>query len=104
MNNLEEKLYYNELFDFYQELLTFNQQDTFKSYYHLDYSLSEIAEIKQISRSAVSDMLNKTIKELVEYENKLHLAKNKQARMKLYTELEKNPDNQIIINQLKEME
>lgn len=71
-----DKLYIiTMLFDFYGQLLTQKQQETFKLYYNNDLSLKEISEQMNISRQAVYDTLKKTEKVLNEYENKLQLVK-----------------------------
>ena len=59
---MDELVYYNELFDYYGELLTEKQKEYFKFYYFDNLSLSEIAEENNISRNAVS----KTLKEVKE--------------------------------------
>ena len=53
------------LYDFYGELLTEHQKDV--------YSLSEIAQMKGISRQGVHDLVKRCQKILEGYEAKLHL-------------------------------
>ena len=53
--NIDKKAYYAILFEYYKELLTDKQIDTFICYYNEDYSLAEIAEEFNISRNAVWD-------------------------------------------------
>ena len=74
---MKDFLYYNELFDLYGELLTDNERDNFLEYYQEDLSLSEIAENKNVSRSAVSKTINTVIDKLNNYENKLHMYQKK---------------------------
>ena len=78
-----------ELFDSYGELLTKTQQDLFKEYYLYDLSLSEIAEDRGISRSAVNDTLKKAIAKLEELESKVKLIKIKKSLQKRIEKLEK---------------
>ena len=78
-----------ELFDSYGELLTKTQQDLFKEYYLYDLSLSEIAEDRGISRSAVNDTLKKAIAKLEELESKVKLIKIKKSLQKRIGKLEK---------------
>ena len=61
------------LFDFYGPLLTERQQLVYDYAYGEDMSLSEIAELLQISRQAVHDLLRRTDKLLLDYETKLGL-------------------------------
>ena len=63
------------LYDFYGELLKPNQKAVFEEYVLDNYSLSEIAEERGISRQGVHDMIKRTDKLLCEYEDKLHLVK-----------------------------
>lgn len=73
---MKDFVYYNALFDIYGELLTENEKNSFKDYYQEDMSLSEIADDKNISRSAVSKTINVVIDKLNYYEDKLHIYKN----------------------------
>ena len=61
------------LFDFYGELLTDHQKEIYEQFALEDLSLSEIAEMKGISRQGVHDMVKRCNKTLEEYEQKLHL-------------------------------
>ena len=83
-----------ELFDAYGELLTKTQQDLFKEYYLYDLSLSEIAEDRAISRSAVNDTLKKAIAKLEETESKIKLVKTKKSLQKRVEKLEKAKTNE----------
>ena len=87
--------YVNELMSFYVSLLTERQQEILKNYYYEDLSLSEIAENLSISRNGVHDALNKSVKAMENYEEKLHLRQKYQQRMKLYAELNKLNNAQI---------
>ena len=70
---MDELVYYNELFDYYGELLTEKQKEYFKFYYFDNLSLSEIAEENNISRNAVSKTLKEVKEKLDYYENILNL-------------------------------
>ena len=61
------------LYDFYGELLTERQQQVYESVVLEDYSLSEIAQMKGISRQGVHDLVKRCQKILEGYEAKLHL-------------------------------
>ena len=61
------------LFDFYGELLTEHQKDVYEQVVLEDYSLSEIAQMKGISRQGVHDLVKRCQKILEGYEAKLHL-------------------------------
>lgn len=74
---MKEVVYYNNLFDIYNELLTEKEISTFKDYYQEDLSLSEIADSNQISRAAVQKTIKTVIDKLNNYEEKLHIYKTR---------------------------
>ena len=61
------------LFDFYGELLTEHQKEIYGQFLQDDFSLSEIAEERGISRQGVHDLIRRCSRTLTEYEAKLHL-------------------------------
>lgn len=61
------------LVDFYGPLLTEKQRNVWDLHYQMDLSLTEIAEVEQISRQAIHDLLKRTERILAEYEEKLGL-------------------------------
>lgn len=76
---MEEYIYYNNLYDCYQKLLTEKQKNYFEDYYFSNLSLGEISENYHVSRNAIYKQLQITIKKLIEYEEKLNLYKKKEA-------------------------
>ena len=70
---METKVELSYLYDFYGELLNEHQRYIYEEYVLNDLSLGEIAEEEGISRQAVHDMVKRTSKKLMDYENKLHL-------------------------------
>lgn len=101
-----EKAYYNQLYGYYQNLLTNKQQEIFEDYYYNDFSLSEIAESNSTSRNAVFDTLKKVEKLLINYEEKLRLSQNNNQLMKLLEELSNETTDKglLIIQKIREME
>ncbi len=75
------------LYDFYSPLLTLKQRDSLDFYYQQDLSLGEIAEESGISRQAVHDLLKRTEKILVGYEEKLKLVERYLERQKKLAEI-----------------
>jgi predicted DNA-binding protein YlxM (UPF0122 family) len=73
MNELAKQEFLGDLYAYYGQLLTPNQQNYFEDYYYDDLSLGEIAQNHQVSRAAVYDNLKRSSKLLENYENKLHL-------------------------------
>ena len=63
------------LLDFYGELLTPRQRSCFNMHYNEDLSLAEIAEILDISRQGVRDLIVRAEATLMETEEKTGLMK-----------------------------
>ena len=70
-----DRIYLNELFDYYNVLLTKKEQDIFIDHYEDDLSLQEIADNLNHHQSAVGKTLKIVEKKLIEYEQKLELNK-----------------------------
>ncbi len=94
--HLSDTLRINRLLDLYGELLTSSQRDILNDYYEANLSLSEIAEIRNISRTAVSDALKKGREKLEYYEEKIRIC---QVFDKYKN---KNEDIKNIVNDLEE--
>ena len=73
MFDLDKKVYYGRLFDFYGRMLTDNQRDICRFFFDEDYNLTETGDALGISKQAVRDILNRTTAKLDDYENKLGL-------------------------------
>ena len=82
-----DKNYGNLLLDFYKDLLTKRQIEVLEYYFSDDYSMQEIAEELNISKSAVSDNIHRALEQLNTYEEKLNLIKDYKARMRIYDQL-----------------
>lgn len=83
----------NNLYDLYKELLTNREKEIFKYYFEEDYSLGEIANDLNISRTAVHNSLKNIEDKLKMYEEKLHLLTKEKL---LRSILEKEQDRSII--------
>ncbi len=88
-----DRIYLNELFDYYGSLLTLKEQNIFIEHYEEDLSLQEIADNLLVSKSAVGKTLKIVENKLNDYESKLHLKENKDKINKL---LEKINDKKLI--------
>lgn len=80
---MDKTVYLNELYDYYQTLLTKKQQQYFEDYYFANLSLSEMAENYEVSRNAIYGQLKLVEKKLEEYESKLQLVSKKEKIKKL---------------------
>lgn len=84
---LEKTNRVNILFDFYAPLLKDRQRQFLEMYYRDDLTLSEIAELMEVSRQAVYDQLKRTEAVLEQYEEKLQLLARDQERQKRMAQL-----------------
>lgn len=73
VNKMEERLNLINLYDIYGELLTDKQQTYFEEYYFNNLSLSEMSDLYEVSRSAVSKSLKEIEAKLNNYEDKLKI-------------------------------
>ena len=70
---MEKIVWQGLLYDFYGELLTEHQKQIYEDVVLNDYSLSEIAQDRGISRQGVHDLIRRCNNILEEYERKLRL-------------------------------
>lgn len=82
MSNLDD-IRLHELFDIYSSLLTEKQKNVFELYYFEDLSLAEIAEELEVSRNAIYNNIQATIRHLQHFEDNLHISKMKQELREL---------------------
>ena len=82
----------NLLLDHYGSLLTSHQLEILNEYYLEDLSMQEIAEIHDISKSAVSDIISRSYEQLCGYEEKLMLIKKAESLDRLIDKM-KNDDS-----------
>ena len=71
--DMDDVIYYNELYDLYGKLLTDKQREDFEDYYFNNLSFSELAENYNVSRNAVFKQLKITKEKLLEFDNALKL-------------------------------
>jgi predicted DNA-binding protein YlxM (UPF0122 family) len=69
-----------ELFDRYGALLTEHQRRVLELYLGSDWSLSEIAQSQETSRSAVHDLVRRAVMALEDYEQRLGLVATEERR------------------------
>lgn len=103
MEDIKKTIQYSELLEIYQELLTPTQKDIMIDYFHYDLSLSEIAENRNVSRAAIEDALNKGVKKLIDYENKLCLLNKKEKILKILDELKKDISDKKKIEEIERL-
>ncbi len=104
---LSDKIRYHHLYDIYKGLLTEKQKTYFEYYYLDDYSLSEIADMLEVSRNAVHDQVKKVLEHLDHYESTLLVYEKHQKRELLIKELESHfsdAESKEIIKNLEKLE
>lgn len=84
----------NMLYDFYEPLLTDKQKEYLALYYREDYSLGEIASLRDVSRQAIYDNIRRTELLLERYEDKLHLYAKFKKRKQLFQDLDEKMKTQ----------
>ena len=100
---MSKDLKYSELYQEYKSLLTDNQREVFEFYYLCDLSLSEISEMKKISRQGVSDALSKTRELLENYENCLKLLEKKRVLQSLVEKISDENEKGAILEIVREL-
>ena len=74
---MKEFLYNGELFDIYGALLNESNKKFYKLYYEENLTLQEIADLENVSKSYVGNIIKKTSEKLKEYESVLNVYENK---------------------------
>ena len=92
------------LLDFYGELLTPKQAEALDLYYNQDLSLAEIADDTGVSRQGVRAFIKQGEAHLVNFEEKLGMAKRFAEISKLVSEIEAElPKNSNITQKIDEI-
>lgn len=86
-----EREYITSLYLIYKELLSEKERNYFEYYYFEDYSLGEIADLYEVSRSYASKYLNQITSKLTNFEEILKIE-------------EKNKKIKEILNDIKDLE
>ncbi|MGN1259375.1 MAG: DNA-binding protein [Christensenellales bacterium] len=99
---LINKVHFNELIDEYGVLLTEKQQRITENYCLYDLSITEIATEFNMTRQAVFDCIQKSVKQLEAYESLLNKVTNKNDVIKFIKTLNiTEEDKQKLIEQVK---
>lgn len=103
---MEKILEQTLLYDFYGELLTDHQKQIYEDVVFRDYSFSEVASERGVSRQGVHDLIKRCNKILQGYESKLHLVerflaiKSRVEKMESSLRGAEQPDKEKLIEQL----
>ena len=101
--SLEENLRITSLIDTYGKLLTTKQFEVVSSYYYDNLTLSEIGDNYNISRQAVNDCINQSVKALETYEEKLQLLSKNEAIIDKLTKVANDSNNAELSSRLAEI-
>ena len=99
LNRIKDTL----LLDYYCNLLTKHQKDILEEYFNEDLSMNEIADNYQISKSAVQDLIKRSIEQLNNYEKALKLVEKGQTLDVILNDMKKE-DLKILDKYIKELE
>ncbi len=80
---MEDFVYYDQLFNIYGSLLNESNRKYYRLYYEENFTLQEIADLKNVSKSYVGNIISKTSKKLKEYENELHILRDRNELIKI---------------------
>ncbi len=83
------------LLDYYGNLLTKHQQEILDEYFNEDLSMNEIADNYMISKSAVQDLIKRSIVQLDSYEKALKLIERDRKLDSILEEM-KNEKNELL--------
>ena len=72
------RIYLNNLFDIYQNLLNEHERQIFMDYYQDDLSITEIGENEQVTRTAIHKTIKSVEKKLITFEEKLSFYNKKE--------------------------
>ena len=104
MEKFERTIRYINLFTIYKDLLTYTQQEIVGDYLLADLSITEIAEERIISRSAVEDAISKACKKLDDFEDKLHLLEKREIISKITANMKNKALNSSEISEIEEID
>lgn len=98
-NKIEDNL----LLDYYGDLLTKHQVEILDEYFNEDLSMNEIAEIYKISKSAVQDLISRSLQQLNNYEKCLKLIEKDKEFNKIISDM-KEENNELLDKYIKKIE
>ena len=92
---LNEREHNSLLIDYYGDLLTNHQKEILNEYYNEDLSMNEIAENYEISKSAVQDLIKRSLVQLNNYEKILKLIE-KDEKLNSIIDKMNNEENELV--------
>lgn len=99
-----EKTYNEQLnFDFYGELLSDRQKTALEYYYNDDCTISEIAELMNMTRQGAYDVCKRGKKQMAEFEEKLGLVKRFEKNRHLLSDIVSELERTIQKDEIKKL-
>lgn len=92
---MEKNVMIGILYEYYGKLLSKKQQDAIELYYEEDLSLSEIADIQNVSKQSISETIKRSEKILIDFEDKLGLYKRMSDLQNMVDSLENKLMNDL---------
>lgn len=101
---MHDRTLYVILLDYYGKLLSEKQLSAMVSYFYEDFSLNEIADNLGVTKQAISSLINRSCKKLLEYEEVVgFLKKTQDLKDSISDIIEKVDDNPDIgVGKIKE--
>lgn len=99
---LDNREKYSMELDYYGDLMTNHQVEILNEYLNEDLSMNEIAENYQISKSAVQDLIKRTLKQLDNYEKCLKMISRDEKLGIILDEME-NENNPVLDKYIKKI-
>lgn len=100
---INNKIENNLLFDYYGDLLTKHQKDILDEYLNEDLSMNEIADNYEISKSAVQDLIKRSLQQLKNFEKVLKLVE-KSKKLDVILDDMKNENSKLLDSYVKKIE
>ncbi|MBQ6335197.1 MAG: DNA-binding protein [Erysipelotrichaceae bacterium] len=98
-----DREYNSLLLDYYGELLTKHQQNILDEYFNEDLSMNEIADNLMISKSAVQDLIKRSLVQLNDYEKHLKMIKKDQQLEEILSQMKKE-NNELLDSFIQKIE
>ncbi len=91
------------MLDYYGDLLTRHQRDILDEYFNEDLSMNEIAENYKVSKSAIQDLIKRSLNQLYDYEKNLKMIEKDHKLNEIMNEMMKE-DNDLLIEYARKIE
>ena len=104
MEKIDKAIRYAKLYNIYKSQLSKTQQEIIEDYYFADLSITEIAENRSISRSAVEDALSKGSNKLDELEKELKVLEKSESTKEKLESLKSRALNMKEVEEIEEIE